>query len=473
MAKQPFTIIHNLDALDKPALAKYLADMSTHIGLDSELNGLDTIWMDDPNGGRALVPYARRGTCEILRNIYEVQVDTLTYATVGGSIVFTATGRSKTRGNRQEIAVGSKWIEGLRDKSLDNAIMTASTRALQRLTMQFTELGILAESEVVSNVGQVPNPAGSAQLAEGNSLPPVFLPPPAVPANNAPGKDVTPAPEEKAAPQAPQPLVGASTRRAPTPQYPDAPTTASVHASVKTFPGDVETEIGLPKAAEKAAKADKKEDISAPATAVTPAESATSVQPEPDGEVAKKAAKKTRKKANTVILDVEPEVVSNVVPPQVNAAVPPQVQTDAEFKAYQDKIHADAQAALTALAAKRGVGNVAPSELSRPIETSISAPPPQPSAPEPAAPVVEGLPTKEQMDAYRKRISVYTVQLPPSENLGSTQKMRAFITKLSGTPPQSMTVEQWDEVIGWFDAYVEKHPVKDLIEYINDLLGVK
>src|SRR5579859_3903099 len=136
MTKQAFTIIHNLDGLDKPSLAKYLADMSVYIGIDPNLNGLDTIYMSDPHGGRALVPYARRGTCEILRNLYEVQVESLTYATVSGSIVFTATGRSAKRGNRQEIAIGSKYVEGLKEKILDSAIMTASTRALQRLTMQ-------------------------------------------------------------------------------------------------------------------------------------------------------------------------------------------------------------------------------------------------------------------------------------------------------------------------------------------------
>ena len=417
MMKQPFAIIHNLDGLDKVSIAKYLADMSAYIGLDPALNGLDTIYMNDPQGGRALVPYARRGTCEILRNLYEVQVESLTYATVSGSIVFTATGISAKRGSRQEIAIGSKYIEGLKEKLLDNAIMTASTRALQRLTMQFTELGILAESEVVDLVGQTPNPAGSAQLAS-NPLPPAFLPPPSVPANNAPGKPVETAPEPKA-PLAP-------------PVSLDAPFVGQqdqIDAAIKQL-------------------VDKEADRKAAQPEVKPVESITSSEPETD----KKAVKKPRKKANTVALDVEAEVVQSAkpaVPTQANLAVPPQAYSVAQNP---------------------------PSE-----GVSLQVPAPEPAVKQMAslppvemAPVV-GMPSKEQMDEYRKKISVYTVQLPPSQDLGPTQKMRAFITKVSGTAPQSMTVEQWDEVIAFIDGFMERNQgnVKNLITYINDLLGVK
>jgi hypothetical protein len=445
----PFTIIHNLDGLDKEAIKKYLADMSAYISLDPNLNGLDTIYMNDPQGGRALVPYARRGTCEILRNLYEVQVDSLTYATVNGSIVFTATGRSAKRGNRQEVAIGSKYVEGLKERALDNAIMTASTRALQRLTMQFTELGILAESEVVDLVGQTPNPAGSAQLAS-NPVPPIFLPPPSVPANNAPGKPVEPTSEPKAAPAPPVDLAGPSisqiaatqtARRtfATPPQYPDAPTSASVHASVKTFPGNVEDEIGLPKEVAPAT----------PTTEPSPADSTTSNGPE----AAPKAAKKTRKTKNTVALDVEPEVVQA---PKPEPAAPTQV--DSAVSTQVNSVPAQVNPAAQVPASESASVQVTPS----PVVAQ-------------AAPIA-GMPSKEQMDEYRKKISVYTVQLPPSQDLGPTQKMRAFITKLSdGTPPQSMTVDQWEEVIAFINGFMERNQgnVKNLVTYINDMLGVK
>ena len=83
------------------------------------------------------------------------------------------------------------------------------------------------------------------------------------------------------------------------------------------------------------------------------------------------------------------------------------------------------------------------------------------------------MPTKEQMDSYRARVGVYTAQLPASQDLGSVQKMRAFITHMSGTPPQNMTVEQWEKQIAWFDDFAARNGEKNLVKYINDTLGVK
>src|SRR6266436_2599260 len=161
-AEKKFVVKHHLDQLSAEELTRYLREVSTFIGLDPDLGGLDTIWLDNESGvGRTLVPYAKRGTAEILRNIYQVDVQELSHTLVKGSIVFAAAGKNGK--NRVERAIGSKYIEGLIGKALDNAIMTASTRALRRLTMQFTTLGILDESEIVDIVGQ--NPAGGAQLS--------------------------------------------------------------------------------------------------------------------------------------------------------------------------------------------------------------------------------------------------------------------------------------------------------------------
>jgi hypothetical protein len=77
------------------------------------------------------------------------------------------------------------------------------------------------------------------------------------------------------------------------------------------------------------------------------------------------------------------------------------------------------------------------------------------------------------MTDYRKRVSVYTSELPSSEGMGSVQKMRAFITHMSGTAPQFMTTEQWEEMLGFFESFVAKNQVKGLVKYINDSLGVK
>lgn len=409
MAKKSFAVKHNLDQLSKEELVQYLRDVSDFIGLDPDLNGLDTIWMNNETGpGRSLVVYARRGTAEILRNLYGVEVESLTYATVSGSMVFTAIGRAKSRENRQEIAIGSKYLNGYVGKELDDAIMTASTRALRRLTMQFTTLGILDESEVVALLGQTPNPAGSAQLA-GPPMPPIYAAP-TVSANNAPGKPAEP-------PSVPPNAVSEVTqeqKQAIFEQHQQAMRDeASRQLKEKSAPISAPVE---------------------PSVAVTPSESTSSKESVSGKEPSTEAtpaprARRARKPRNTVTLDVEPEVVSQSPP--------------------------------------------------APSAPAIASPAPAPApavpatAPAPAVPTVAGQPSPEQMAEYRKKVGAYTAELPSSEGMGSVQKMRAFITHMSGSAPQDMSVSQWEDQITWFEQFVERNKVKGLIKYINDCLGVK
>lgn len=439
MAKKSFAVKHNLDQLSKEELVQYLREVSEFIGLDPDLNGLDTIWMNNETGpGRSLVVYARRGTAEILRNIYGVEVETLTYAIVNGSMVFTATGRAKARDNRQEIAIGSKFLGNVTGKELDDSIMTASTRALRRLTMQFTTLGILDESEVVALIGHAPNPAGSAQLVE-NSLPPVFAAP-SVPANNAPGKPVESTPAATPAVEPPtalgEPFLGQQDQ---------------IDAAWKQV-------------------ADKQAATKVAEQLVTPTESTTSTDKQPDIEAATEAPKPKRKSRKSVSLEVEPEVVSSKKPVSANVETAPKSETKTETKT-ETKLPAATSAALA----------------TAPQKIELPAPPPQNPAPEPAvtqappspAPVstgsapVAGLPTPEQMNEYRAKIGVFTKELPASEGLDSTRKMRAFITHLSGTIPQNMTAKQWDDVVAFFDGFMANNTIKNLVKYINDSLGVK
>lgn len=397
--EKKFVVKHHLDQLSTDELAQYLREVSTFIGLDPDLNGLDTIWLDNESGvGRTLVPYAKRGTAEILRNVYEIDVEELSHSMVGGSIVFTAAGRSTVR-KRRERATGSKYISGLTGKALDNSIMTASTRALRRLTMQFTTLGILDESEVVDIIGQ--NPASSAQLS-GSSI--VIPPQPQVPANNQPGKEVitlTPAIIEAAK------VMG---------------TTAEALAIQLNSP-------------------DKKADTKEALVPSTPTESVPSVDIEPD----KKADKKTRKKKNTVSLEVEPEVVQSPKPAEI------------PIQKYNDSVND-------------------PAHLVVPPSSPSVPPPPQPAPPQPqtttSATSAVGLPSPEQMIEYRKKVSVFTQQLPATPGLGSVQRMRAFITRMSdGIAPQDMNVVQWEKLLAWFDNFVGRNGVKGLITYIGDILG--
>jgi hypothetical protein len=446
MSKKQLVIQHDLSKLEAPALVQYLRDVSEFIGLDPDLNALDTIWMQNENGpGQSLVVYARRGTAEILRNKIGIEVISLTQANVNGSIIFTATGKEVGRAGcvnpRQEIAIGSKYITGLTGKALDDAIMTASTRALRRLTMQFTTLGLLDESEVKSTVGDISNPAAGAALA-GSPMVAPWMPVPMQPANNAPGKDVTTVPCLPAEPViltdgAMAMAVGASGL---IPSLPKVPTMQEMRDEATRF---------------LAAKPDVKPDISPAVPLSTPVESTTSSETVPDKPSAEKLAKpkRARKPKNSVSLgDGGPEA---------ETVARPATEFPTGFPVHEvPALPSPGALSLAPINPNTFAPVVAAVPLSAPVTGVVAG-------------EFAGKPSVEQMADYRKKISVFTSQLPSSENLGSVQKMRAFITKMSGTAPQFMTTDQWEEIAAWFEEFTQRNQIKGLVTYINDALGVK
>ena len=178
-----FAIVHNLDQLSEVQRQQYLRDASVHLGLDPDLNGLDLIWMNTDDGIRRLTAYARRGTTDVLRAVHGITVLSLDQHDGPGYVSFKATGKNKN--DRQEIAVGASFTEGLKGDRLAAAVATAQTRALRRLTLQFVGLAVLDESEVNAPVTATPSPVLS-QLA--------LAPSPSVAPSGEPGKDITPVP---------------------------------------------------------------------------------------------------------------------------------------------------------------------------------------------------------------------------------------------------------------------------------------
>lgn len=175
-----FTPIYDLDSLNETQRQGYVQALCKHLGVPTELNLVMLTYIDTNEGPRRLVPYAKRGAAEIIRGIKGIEVVSLTDKMIGGSIVYTAVGKDKT--GRQEISAGSKYIDGLTGEALDDAIMTAQTRALRRMTLQYTGTGILDESEV-SNRG--------VTLAMKSDTAQAPAPQPTVAPSAEPGKDVT------------------------------------------------------------------------------------------------------------------------------------------------------------------------------------------------------------------------------------------------------------------------------------------
>lgn len=174
-----FIPVYDLESMNEEQRQEYVKNVCEHMGVPSELNLVMLTYLDEQDGPRRLVAYAKRGATEIIRNNRSINVTDLTSKEIGGSIVFTATGKDST--GRQEMSTGSRYIKDLVGRELDDAIMTAQTRATRRMTLQFVGAGVLDESEV--------NPANTVVLK--NTTPVSIAPQPIVKANDDPGKDVT------------------------------------------------------------------------------------------------------------------------------------------------------------------------------------------------------------------------------------------------------------------------------------------
>ena len=165
-----------LEALNQQERLAYCQEAADHLDIPAGL--VELIFFDSGDGSRTLCLYIRKGGCDILRTKRRIRVDQMTPCNGEGYIAFQAVGHDDT--GRQEIAVGACHTKGLK---ADTAAMTASTRALRRLTLQFVGGGFLDESEInnekTSNIAYDPTPL--AQIAAQPTVQP----------SAAPGKDVT------------------------------------------------------------------------------------------------------------------------------------------------------------------------------------------------------------------------------------------------------------------------------------------
>jgi hypothetical protein len=174
-----FVPMYDLESLNEQQRQEYVKNVCAHMGVPDNLNLVMLTYLDDGEGPRRLVAYAKRGAAEIIRSTKGINVTNVLEKVIGGSIMFTVTGVDNK--GHQEIAVGSKWIQDKTGKDLDDAIMTAHTRALRRMTLQFVGAGVLDESEV--------NPNQPVTVKNTTSIPVPSQP--IVQPTSAPGNDVT------------------------------------------------------------------------------------------------------------------------------------------------------------------------------------------------------------------------------------------------------------------------------------------
>ena len=460
-----FSIIHNLESLvtEKEGLAsqgiiKYLCDASVYFGLDPLLNALDVIWMNDENGrGRKLVVYARKGTTDILRGIHGIEVTSLVQFDSAKYVSFTATGKNNK--GRQEIAVGAHSIEGLGGERLAYAVMTAQTRALRRLTLQFVGGGLLDESEV--NAQPTLNAAPAASQATLAGSPMVFPPMPKLTPNQAPGRVETPAEKE---------LTQVAT---------------AVEASTETdIP--VETSSALP-AENKTPKLRKPRsrkprntvDINVPGEAEVPKETPQefSERQEQMRQEAIRQLGKDREPADPTnpikgwvsypehgTISIQSEMPRGQI--DANGVITaPVINTKTEFHVPLPPHVGETVVGIPTPKGDLTIHSLTPTEATMVEATALK--------------IVSLLRTPEKAKEYRDRLSKYSMDiLPgagmmPSENIGGvTMKLRKFAQVSTGNSSGNYTPEQWEGLFAELDGILEAKGAAALVAHINKTLGV-
>ena len=174
-----FIPIYDLEPLTEEQRQDYVRNLCEHMGIPSNLNLVMLVYIDDNAGPRHLVPYAKRGASELIRNNRGISITDLKMDHIGGSVVWTVAAVDST--GRKEMSSGANWIEGLTGKELNDAIMGGQTRACRRVTLQFVGAGVLDESEVNPNAPVVLQNTSVSAPAPQPTIQPV----------NTPGKDVT------------------------------------------------------------------------------------------------------------------------------------------------------------------------------------------------------------------------------------------------------------------------------------------
>lgn len=411
MNDKKFVPRSDIDKMSELEQRQYYLDACEYFQVPPELNVLYFTYFDSGDGARVKVLAAKKGATDIIRDRLHINITELTDKMVNGSIVFFAKGMNGK--GRFEMATGAKYIEGLKGQDLDSAIMTAQTRALKRLTLQFAGGGLLDESEVPNSV--TADIAKASRPAEQpKSKPNMKVESPIdVEALKTMGKtqplDITPAQEAARA----------------------------VLAHVK------------PEVLAKAAGDPMTDAIAKAAFSLDPPFVAQN--PPNQGVSSQEIAPKRRTRQKPVDMDIpfslDGSVSAPVEKPKLAEPLPvppmPKLETLEERKVEK------------------------PAVLAAPYEAKNAVP----ISYETLATVIPNVPAEVQMKAYRDRLFTYTntilpkAGMVPTENVGGpAMKVRLFAQSKFNAVLNQLSVEQWEEMFKLFES---KSPA-ELVKLIDD-----
>ena len=463
MTTKKFVPITGLDNLSEAEKHEYYINCCEYYGVPAELNLLQFMWLDsnDGTGEKHLVLYAKRGATDLMRGVHGISVDSIEQTLGDGFVIFTAKGHDKT--GRTDVAVGSANIKNLGGRHLDNAIMTAQTRATRRLTLQFVGGGLLDESEVQALVG------GTVKTSD-VSVGPVGAAPVVQP-SAAVGHEVT-TPKDKEF----ENIV------VKTMFSPDPPFEVEYVDPAKSRCSECGSSFGVHLMTCSQFKSPIKPESPSPVSSAAPTSEPLATQTQAPSEEPKK-----RRRRRTVSLEqpgaLKIEESDNIpcdasapnlgTPTEAQlaaraalATVPPVVETD------EDREIREAEERLAKLKASR----VLTIPSAAPIETKVETPPV--SSPI----VIPGLPTEAQTKEFKTRLFKYTNDvlrkgnMKGSEGIGGVEyKVRAFIRLMfpNTQEQKNLTIDQWNAFLGYMDTKYEELGAEGLVKLINEKIGAK
>jgi hypothetical protein len=192
--KQKFTpILGDLSQLTKDQQNEYVLAACDFLGVPPELGLINLSWMDAGDGARQLILYVKRGATDIIRDHRKIDTDSSEEFNGDGYVGWKSKGHDAT--GRHEIGIGTVSIRGLNGRAIADAIKTAHTQSLRRMTLQFAGGGFLDETEIQEKTTNIANAAATLQqIAQ-----------PTVQVNTEAGKDITDASKAQAEPSAETP----------------------------------------------------------------------------------------------------------------------------------------------------------------------------------------------------------------------------------------------------------------------------
>lgn len=421
MKKKSFTpILGDLSRLTETQQQEYVLSACEFLGVPSELGLVGLSYMDVGDGARQLLLYVRRGATDIIRDHRKIDVDSSEEFNGDGYVGWKSKGHDTT--GRHEIGIGAVSIKGLGGRAAADAVKTAHTQSLRRMTLQFAGGGFLDESEIHEKTTNIANSVEGLELLPSNTI--VTANASLGTPNPNPGKDI----------------ITTTQQVEPVKISPFVQQCVSTHdITVDDSPVIVgQTEETPRKRRGRPRK-------------IVNLDSSTILEPNTETPSVSGVVVTT---PGSVSVRGQVVVLATNAPPPKEVSAPP---SNAEMQVVETP---------SISSVVKGVESDSEKIAEKPLEKTLEKP-------------SDGLmiPTKEQKTAFLDRLSKYINEILPSGNFLQSEKfgtrnnkMKLFVKAMF---PQVnlklMSVEQWNHLFNFLDSRASN--VKDLVQFINTTIG--